>query len=161
MADCGLRNVCLLGLGLAVGLGAGYCLWHSDDVKITEERKIDTVLVRVPEPIHDTLVRWKIVSIIEPDTSHTAEPYVSDSSIYIPISQKIYTDTNYTAWVSGYDTRLDSIVTYTKMNTVYVPVSVSDKRRWMVRVGLQGGFYVTPTGLQPGIGVGLSIMPPY
>ncbi len=72
-------------------------------------------------------------------------------SISLPITQKVYRDSTYTAYVSGFDARLDSIQVYSKVITV-------TKRQKPPRfnIGLQAGYGITPKGMQPYIGVGVT-----
>jgi hypothetical protein len=76
------------------------------------------------------------------------------ATVVLPITQKMYSDTDYRAWVSGYEPRLDSIKvfprTVTVMETKYKPPS-------RISVGVQAGYGITPKGLQPYIGVGVNV----
>lgn len=77
----------------------------------------------------------------------------TDSTYEIPITQKRYEDSCYVAWVSGYHANLDSIYVNSKIITNNVTTTITRKKKWTY--GLQGGFYLTPKGVQPGIGLGL------
>lgn len=68
--------------------------------------------------------------------------------IYIPISQKVYKDSLYTAYVSGYQAKLDSIEVYQKTQTIYIRDKLKRKR---FGVGVQAG-YGYPCGMYAGIG---------
>ncbi|MFR1988145.1 MAG: DUF6808 domain-containing protein, partial [Prevotellamassilia sp.] len=71
-------------------------------------------------------------------------------------TQQVYRDTTYTAWVSGYRPQLDSIEVYPRTLIVRQTAPPAAKpRRWSV--GVQGGYGLTPKGLQPYVGVGLSV----
>jgi len=79
----------------------------------------------------------------------------SDSAaVVLPITQVVYSATDYRAWVSGYEPRLDSIKvfprTVTVRETIYKPPS-------RFSVGVQAGYGITPKGLQPYIGVGVGV----
>ena len=140
---------------------------------------IDTVVHRVPAAKDSTVVRYvtRTVPVKGSDGSTAnktdtflAENYAqnngenmpplyasasSDSAtVMLPITQKMYSDTDYRAWVSGYEPRLDSIKVYprtvTVMETKYKPPS-------RFSIGLQGGYGITPKGLQPYIGVGVNV----
>ena len=92
--------------------------------------------------------RVKLLGRIEPTDS------LFDSvDVELPIEQKVYGDSTYKAWVSGFDARLDSIKFY--QPTKYITITTKQKlSRW--NVGLQGGVGITPKGIQPYIGVGVS-----
>ena len=62
--------------------------------------------------------------------------------IDLPRTQKRYEDSTYTAWVSGYEARLDSIHVYIRTVTRTVVVSKMEKRNWLhehLGVGIVGG----------------------
>lgn len=114
--------------------------------------KIDTVI------IHDTLHIAKPISVesavVRIDTIRVKD---ANDTIYIsapiPITQMRYTDSTYTAWVSGYSPSLDSIYVYPKREIITTTIRPKP-RRW--GVGVHGGVGITPKGLQPYIGVGIS-----
>ena len=92
----------------------------------------------------------------EPDTS-PAVVIVDDSAIVtLPVEQKVYEDSAYTAYVSGYDPRLDSIVirqahTYTTMTKVVDKPS----RRWSIGPTVGAGYGIV--GKQCDVFLGLSV----
>lgn len=80
---------------------------------------------------------------------------VPDSAtVEIPITQKVYRDSSYTAYVSGFRPNLDSIMIYAPVRTV----RIKDKpKRW--GIGVQVGYGVTVTKqpqFAPYIGIGVS-----
>ena len=132
---------------------------------------IDTVVHRVPAAKDSTVVRYVTRTVPVATQSYRAPRdtanngrevmpplYASASSdsatVMLPITQKMYSDTDYRAWVSGYEPHLDSIKvfprTVTVMETKYKPPS-------RFSIGLQGGYGITPKGLQPYIGVGVNV----
>lgn len=74
--------------------------------------------------------------------------------VVIPITQKEYKDSDYTAYVSGYRARLDSIKVISKVVTK--DVGVPKFRKW--NVGLIGGYGYgfTSNTFQPFVGVGVT-----
>lgn len=92
---------------------------------------LDTI--RVPVPVHDTLARTDTLWL------------------ELPRERVQVSDTAFTAWISGWRPQLDSIEIYrqtiTETRTLPAP-------RWSI--GIQGGVGVTPAGLQPYLGVGIS-----
>lgn len=89
-----------------------------------------------------------------PDTGYIAVgiiPEDSDSvTISLPITQKVYRDSTYTAYVSGFDAKLDSISVYSKMITV-----TKREPPPAFTFGVQAGYGITPAGMQPYIGLGV------
>lgn len=72
----------------------------------------------------------------------------------------MYEDSTYRAVVSGYDVSLDSMQMYMKTNDIYVTRIVerrSKAPRITVMVGPQVGVGVTPKGIQPYAGIGISV----
>jgi len=126
---------------------------HSDTVTVRDTVKIPFEKLET-QVVTQEVVRYKYVPIsVAPDTfvKHDTIIRVEDGVAVIPISLKTYTDSStYKAVVSGYDPRLESIEVY-QTNTVIT--NTVQPSQWSV--GLQGGLYATPKGLQPGIGVGV------
>jgi len=126
---------------------------HSDTVI-----RRDTVSVPDPQPhlVTQEVIRYKYVPVTVdavPDTvvRHDTIIRVEDGVAVIPISLKTYTDSStYKAVVSGYDPRLESIEVYQEQ--MIITNTVTAEPRWTF--GLQGGVYMTPKGLQPGLGFG-------
>lgn len=71
--------------------------------------------------------------------------------VAVPIERKVYRDTSYIAWVSGFDASLDSIEIYRPERIVY---QKSEARRWSL--GVTAGVAATPRGVVPAVTVGLS-----
>ena len=72
----------------------------------------------------------------------------------VPRTQKRYEDSTYTAWVSGYEPRLDSIEVYQK--TVVVTKSVEGRgKSKRFSVGLTGGFGYGVFTRKPDVWVGV------
>ena len=71
--------------------------------------------------------------------------------VVIPITQKVYKDSDYTAYVSGYHSSLDSISVRHKVTTITIKQKA---RRW--NVGVSAGYGMTPKGFQPYVGIGVT-----
>lgn len=80
---------------------------------------------------------------------------VPDSAdVVIPITQKVYEDSTYTAYVSGYCARLDSLIMYPRHEEITV---YRKPKRW--HVGIQVGYGMTLKGtpqFAPYVGIGVS-----
>lgn len=122
-----------------------------DTTKVTI---VDSVKKSYPVPVDSFVVRYITKSLPIARDSATTKHLVSDGvKIQIPISQKVYEDTLYKAYVSGYEPRLDSITI--KQRTTYITHTIRDKES-RFRIGLQAGYGLTPKGMMPYFGVGLS-----
>lgn len=159
-----MKHFVTLIVGLIVGLVAGLLLFRGDATERVEVR-MDTVRVVQPVAKDSTVVRYKTVRLAVSDTSRvtiasfetvrdTLHTTVVDSvSVTLPITQKVYGDSTYTAWVSGYDAQIDSIKVVQRTESIFktVPGKAS---RWSV--GVTGGAGLTLKGVQPYLGIGIS-----
>ena len=122
----------------------------------------DTLRIDRPVPVREEVVRYVTVKVVA-DSSNlanigkdSADVLTTDTAkmVMLPITQKVYRDTAYTAWVSGYRPQLDSIEVYPRTLIVrQTALPAAKPRRWSV--GVQGGYGLTPKGLQPYVGVGV------
>lgn len=122
---------------------------------------VDTIPYPVPVPKDSFVIRTIIekipISDTTPSVSETPELLVSvdndTATVNIPITQKIYEDSAYRAYVSGYHPALDSIFIFRPTERIYIRSPTKVKR---FNVGLQCGYGMTPKGFQPYIGLGVS-----
>lgn len=119
-----------------------------DTTKVTV---VDSVKKSFPVPADSVVVRYIAKSL--PIDSATKQDRSDSVKVQIPISQKVYEDTLYRAYVSGYEPNLDSITI--KQRTTYITRTTRDKES-RFRIGLQAGYGLTPKGMMPYVGVGLS-----
>ena len=126
---------------------------YSDTITV-----IDTIVYRYPVPVDSAVVRYETVRLMVADTSRitiTDTVRVADSvEVVVPITQRVYGDSLYRAYVSGYRPQLDSIFVYPR--TSYITTTVKEKpKRW--GIGLQAGYGYTPgSGMSPYLGIGVS-----
>lgn len=134
--------------------------------KVAVETVTDTVevLVRTPLPVDSIVHRYVTVRVPVADTvyvaaaSQTQTPHAADSvNVSLPLTQKVYSDSTYQAWVSGYMPALDSIRILQPVTTVTRTVTNTETRyrtrRW--GLGIQAGVGLTPHKPQPYIGIGI------
>lgn len=142
-------TVFFVGVGVgSVGFGRG------------EEVVADTVYrrdtVRWPIVMDSVVTRYvtRRLAVMRVDTVRQCDTLraVDTVEVSLPIVQKVYKDTNYTAWVSGYEPRLDSISV--RHRTIIERRTVRERGRWGVGLGVGLGIDKTfkPT---PYVGVGL------
>lgn len=166
-------------LGVVMGLVVGRRMpmelpAHEEVVRIDTVVRVDTVMKRVPV-MKDSVVLRYVTRYLPAKISHkpdtTAEEVVSDAggdmlamngedlngdddavAVSVPISQRIYDEAEYTAWVSGYEARLDSIELHRDQLTVQREVRILPKqRKWGCVAG--AGIGVGMHGVTPMIGV--------
>ena len=127
-------------------------------VEVTTDTVVYVDTVRYIEPIarDSVVVRYERVRLpvaTEASTHDTLYMSVVDSvEVEVPITQKMYADSTYTAWVSGYNARLDSITVMQRREVI--TRTITHKQRW--GVGVIAGYGYGAHGLSPYIGVGVS-----
>ena len=132
--------------------GASTAVVINDTIEVV---RWDTIVRTQPVVVEQKAIglkayRVKLLGRIESDQDVTK---IDSVDVELPISQKVYEDSLYRAWVSGFDARLDSIKLF--QPTKYITITTKQKTsRW--NVGIQGGVGITPKGVQPYIGVGVS-----
>lgn len=104
----------------------------------------DTIVIRSPEVTEIRPLRKQQAAL--PKTDNPTETVF----VEIPIEQHIYQDSTYTAYISGYQPRLDSLI----LMPVTAQIKTPHQKRWSI--GIQGGIGMTPAGIQPYIGVGIA-----
>lgn len=116
-----------------------------------------TVCAYPEEATDSAIVRYVFVPIVKSDsvTHDTTLVYLAPTkdSIVVPITQKVYTDSNYTAYVSGYRPTLDSLRITTQERIVTTTITPR-RKRW--GAGVTAGYAYTPRGFQPYIGIGIN-----
>lgn len=121
----------------------------------------DTLRIDHPVPVREEVVRYVTVRVRDSSNlanigKDSADVLTADTAqtVVLPITQQVYRDTAYTAWVSGYAAALDSIEVYPRTLIVRQTAPPAAKpRRWSM--GVQAGYGLTPKGLQPYVGVGV------
>lgn len=96
-----------------------------------------------------------------PNLSQAVPTAEMEDSLELEITQKVYSDSSYTAYVSGYRPNLDSIFVRQKVitNTIHETRTIEKKkfRRWNVGVIGGYGYGFQSKTFEPFIGVGLTI----
>lgn len=140
-----------------VGVGVGYVGFGRDEEVVAADTVYRRDTVRWPIVRDSVVTRYvtRRLAVMRVDTVRQSDTVraVDTVEVRLPIVQKVYRDTNYTAWISGYEPKLDSIsvrhreVTLTKVARV--------GRRW--GVGVQVGYGIDKT-LKPTPYVGVGLM---
>lgn len=119
-----------------------------DTVRVTV---VDTVTYDKPVARDSLVVRYVRVPVVR-DTLHSI--YTDTIQVDMPITQKRYEDSTYTAWVSGYEPSLDSIRVYRKREVITINKIIKEPPNRFV-VSFNFGYGLTQNGLQPYIGIGV------
>lgn len=117
-----------------------------DTIRITIR---DTVTIIKPNPIYS-----KVVDTVFIKCTDTVNHYVS-----IPIEQKMFQGTQYKAYISGFNTQLDSINIFNKIEYIYVNKEVGKlvyQKKKNFGIGIQAGYGLCGNKLSPYFGIGAS-----
>lgn len=116
----------------------------------------DTVTYRQPIAVDSVVLRYETIKVrkVVNDTIKVLDSAEDSVSVEIPITQKHYADSTYSAWVSGYDPFLDSIKVYPRTEVVTITKQIQDKPK-RLGIGIQGGVGFGKGGFTPYIGIGV------
>lgn len=126
--------------------------------EIVEIHRKGTVVVR--DTVRETVLVPKVRYLTRVDTVLLPVPGDTvEVPVLVPISRKVYEGEDYRAVVSGFRASLDTLdifrKTQTVTNTVVQRVEVPGKpKRW--GIGVSAGYALTPQGVKPYIGAGIS-----
>ncbi|MBR3912536.1 MAG: hypothetical protein IKJ48_07740 [Alistipes sp.] len=80
---------------------------------------------------------------------------VDTVQVYVPIERVVYSTDQYYAIVEGYQAKLVQLDIYNA--TKVVRETVTKRKHWGVSVGAQVGYGITPKGMQPYAGIGVTV----
>lgn len=146
---------------LASYMAGGYHFRDTAKMVVRTDTLHDTVTVREPVFVTERAVRtdtvWLPVIRTRTDTALLASDGPKDSALaVVPITQKVYADSTYRVWVSGYNPRLDSIQVYRQTIVTTKTETVVRKRRIGIGVQAGYGYGFRYRGLEPYVGLGVS-----
>ena len=148
-------------LGFILGRGKKGEERVKERIKTEVVTKYDTIKDVAPKPVHDTIVKWQATRVPKEHLRDLTEMTKGSDSVDVtlPITQRTYRDSNYTAWVSGYQPKLDSIHTYNKM--VYTTRTIErtitkPPRKWGIGINAGYGYGINSKLFEPYIGVGVT-----
>ena len=126
----------------------------SDTLRVTVT---DTIPFYKPVLKDSTVIRY-VTEKFPVNVPELPESATDSIDVVIPIAQAVYEDSLYTAYVSGYQASLDSLILRMPREVTTVTYARSAKnRRW--GIGIQAGYGITLKGtpqLAPYIGIGIS-----
>lgn len=139
-----------------VGVGVGYVGFGRGKEVVRADTVYRSDTVRWPI-VRDSVVTHYVtrrLAVTRVDTLKQCDTVkaVDTVEVSLPFVQKVYKDTNYTAWISGYEPRLDSITIANKIVTRTNTVSKDKDKRFSL--GVQTGFNVI--NKKPYFGVGIT-----
>lgn len=126
----------------------------SDTLRVTVT---DTIPFYKPVLKDSTVIRY-VTEKFPVNVPELPESATDSIDVVIPIAQAVYEDSLYTAYVSGYQASLDSLILRMPREVTTVTYARNAKnRRW--GIGIQAGYGITLKGtpqLAPYIGIGIS-----
>ncbi len=161
------KSLFILVFLLIASIVANVLLWKRSQLEEHREIFIDTIPYLQPVPVDSLVVRYVTeklplatkptvpVDTVSIDTLVTVSRGETKDSVEVvlPITQKVYEDSTYRAYVSGYHPALDSINIFRRNEVVYIR-SPTKPKRW--GIGIQVGYGITPKRAEPYIGIGIS-----
>ena len=145
------RNIIAFIIGLWLATLICRCHHPAESEPPLRDTIVDTITVVTPVAVDSVVTRYKVVNVERVnyvDSVNTISEVVFDTvMVRLPIESKHYEGANYEVWVSGYEPSLDSI-------NIYNHTILPKPKRWSI--GLQGGLGITPKGVQPYLGIGVS-----
>lgn len=113
---------------------------------------VDTVPFYFAVPKDSVVIRYVTEKLPAVNGKEDNFPTKKDSvDVEIPITQKMYEGQQFRAYISGYQPRIDSVFVYTQKQVVRIR---DEPKRFSV--GFSAGYGLTPAGLQPYIGLGVT-----
>lgn len=161
MLGCGIIIGTVVGFGCGRGRSAGTS--GGDIVRDTVTRvALDTVFVLEPKPTRESMIRYvqvpmpttitDTIMVVDTDTIR-----IEGDSVRLPITQRVYKDSTYIAYVSGWKVSLDSIAVVNRTETRSINSIVYQKSsRWSVGIVAGYGYAIKSRRLEPFVGVGVS-----
>lgn len=155
------KLIAILALIIFVGCVVGaFCFGRATmrtDIVRTEVVR-DTIIMRdtitqyYPQEVERVVVRTERVEV--PVVVHDTIREVVE--VELPIEEREYKSDEYRAVVGGYNPYLKSIEVYPRTAYITTTETITKRKRWGVSLGVQGGYGITPQGMQPYAGVGIS-----
>ena len=118
----------------------------------TTVTRYDTIPYYYPIARDSVVVRYETRRL--PVAQRDTVVIIDSVKVMVPITQKEYQDSAYHLWISGYAANLDSIHTFSRHEYTTTQTPPAKPKRW--HLGITAGLAITPKGLQPYIGGGIT-----
>ena len=148
--------VVLVLLMVSIGVNVWQAMREPMDemVVVTDTVWMDSI-IREPVAVESVRTGRVIVVRVPVPTAKPSDTLRDSVEVVLPVEQRRYEDSLYTAWVSGYEPRLDSI--RLRMPTVTVMKTKTITKAARFSVGVQTGAGVGLFTRQPDVYVGLGV----
>ena len=148
----------LAAVALGVVLGMEFQSYRIGEPETIVIEHVDT-LIRV-YTVHKYHPIPKYVHVVDSFFVYVPIPGQSDSvKVALEREEKVYEDSTYRAVVSGYMPSLDSIDVFNREVIINKETTIREpyRKHWTVTVGAQAGYGITPAGMQPYLGGGVTL----
>ena len=152
------KYMAVLIVGIVVGFMVGMAVGHRSEKEYTVTTT-DTIPYYLPVPVDSYITHYKVEKLPAVRDTITDSLIYKDTVVYdsvnvvVPITQKKYTDSTYTAWVSGYKPQLDSISVYHKATVT----TIRKANTSTTDVFLEGGYNYIEKQSAPFVGASLKL----
>lgn len=157
------RDIIYVLVILLLTIGLTHLLMKNTHVDVSQSLQkadtttyVDTIPYYKPVPKDSIVIKYHIVKL-PAQKKDSASGKTDSVDVVLPITQKVYEDSTYHAWISGYRPQLDSIHIYNKnitiTNTQTITVTKYKTKRW--GVGVQVGCGYNFNQISPYIGIGV------
>ena len=122
----------------------------------------DTIILRSCDAASEVIATLPVMGVAEvPQPSaeacqEEAEAEGDSATVVVPIEQKVYEGEYYKATVEGYRPSLVDMQLKIPAVLVTETKTVTKRKLWSVTIGPQLGYGITPAGLHPYAGVGVT-----
>lgn len=118
-----------------------------------EDKVVGDIVVPLPRPAVNKPTNPQPTTA--PDS---AEVFVPPDTLHLQRVQREFSDSSFTAWVSGYDPKIDSIKVRERIITTTNTITQTKKeyRRWNVGITAGYGYGLTNRQFEPFVGVGIT-----
>lgn len=145
---------------IALAVIASFASYHKGYKKGISKAVETIITVRDTLTLTDTIrtVEPKYIAVRTVDTIRVPVPVQGKTDTVwaeLPREQKIYQDSTYLAYVSGYAPQLDSIDVFRKTTTITVTNTIKEYTNPRWSIGVQAGYGASKDGLSPYVGVGI------
>lgn len=158
----------ILLLLLAASLCMNVHLLKQNDSKMVRDTVrttfVDTIPYYKPVPKDTLIIRYvtKTLPAVpqgkdESASADTARGDTAQVQVQIPITQKVYRDSSFTAYVSGFEASLDSFILHVPHSVTTITNTSRPKQpRWSIGLQVGYGISLSPTpNYSPYIGIGV------
>ena len=146
-----LNHLGVLLVGIIIGIVCSLIIRSKLTEPIRTVIKYDTIRIAKPQAekiIPVAVKKFTTVPTLLIISDTIKVPYYVRDTLMIPIEQKYYAGDSYKAWVSGYNPKLDSIVTFNTIQTIS-QIKGKDTEN---RLSIEARFLAAPDLFLPSIG---------